>query len=115
MTAKKEDPTTSIPAAIKVLEEAARDKKEEVQSILTGNYKNLRSLLNEHSLKENLHQAKDSVVDAATDLKDEGVRKASELGHDVDKNVHQFPWRYIGGSLLVGIVLGLSLRRKSDG
>ncbi|MCC5845752.1 MAG: hypothetical protein JJU05_16010 [Verrucomicrobia bacterium] len=117
MTAHKTSSSTSIPEAIKLLEEAARDKKEEVQTILTGNYKNLRSLIQdkEHSLKDSLSGAKDSAVETVTDLKDEGVRKAAELGRDVDKNVHEFPWRYIGGGVLAGLVLGLALHRKSDG
>lgn len=115
MTTKRN--STSITDAIKILEEAARDKREEVQSIFSGNYENLKELIleNEKSLKKTLHHAKDSAVEAATDFEKEGVRKACELGHDVDKNVHEFPWRYIGGSMLAGLIVGLAVQRKSDG
>ncbi|MEX2606755.1 MAG: hypothetical protein WD708_05370 [Kiritimatiellia bacterium] len=117
MTTKRKATGTSIQSAIKILEEAAKDKREEVQELFTGNYEHLKDLYkdNEKSLMKTLHNAKDSAVETATDLEKEGVRKARVLGHDVDKNVHEFPWRYIGGSVLTGLLLGIALQRKCDG
>lgn len=117
MTTKRKATAISIQSAIKLLEEAAKDKREEVQDLFTGNYEHLKDLFkeNEKSFMKTLHNAKDSAVESATDLEKEGVRKARELGHDVDKNVHEFPWRYIGGSVLAGLLLGVVLQRKCDG
>lgn len=117
MTTKAKTTGTSIEDAIKLLEEAAKDKREEVQTLFSGNYEHLKDLFreNEKSLMKTLHNAKDSAVETATDLEKEGVRKARKLGHDVDENVHEFPWRYIGGSVLTGLLLGVALQRKCDG
>jgi hypothetical protein len=107
---------TTILDALKILEEAAKDKKEELQSVFDGNYEHLKGLVleNEKSLLKTLHHAKDSAVGAASDLEKEGLRVARELGHDVDKNVREFPWHYIGGSVLAGLLLGFALRGKND-
>jgi len=107
---------TTILEALKILEEAAKDKKEELQSVFDGNYEHLKELVleKEKSLLKSLHHAKDSAVDAASDLEKEGLRMARELGHDVDKNVHEFPWQYIGGSVLAGLLLGFALRGHRD-
>jgi len=104
----------NIGAALKLLEEAAKQKKDELRTIMSDKYTNLRSLIleNESSLMESLTTAKDHVLDAATDVKDAGVEKAREIARDVDKGVHQNPWPYIAGSAMVSVLLGYILGRS---
>ena len=104
----------NIAAALKLLEEAAKQKKDELRTAMSDKYTNLRSLImeNEGSLIESLTTAKDHVLDVATDVKEAGVEKAREIARDVDKSVHQNPWPYIAGSAVVGVLLGYILGRN---
>jgi len=104
----------NIAAALKLLEETAKQKKDELRTLMSDKYTNLRSLLleGEGSLMESLTAAKDHAFEAATDVKDAGVEKARELARDVDTGVHQSPWPYIAGSAMVGVLLGCILSRS---
>jgi len=104
----------NIGAALKLLEEAAKQKKDELRTIMSDKYTNLRSLIleNETSLMESLTTVKDHAFEAATDVKEAGVEKAREVARDVDEGVHQNPWPYIGGSAVVSVLLGYILGRS---
>jgi ElaB/YqjD/DUF883 family membrane-anchored ribosome-binding protein len=101
----------NIEAALKLLDEAAKQKKDELRKVMSDKYTNLRSLImeNESSLMESLTTAKDHAFEAATDVKEAGVEKAREIARDVDNGVHQNPWSYIAGSAVVGVLLGYIL------
>ena len=104
----------NIAAALRLLEEAAKQKKDELRTIMSDKYTNLRSLIleDESSLMESLTAVKDHALEAATDVKEAGVEKAREIARDVDKGVHQSPWPYIAGSAAVSVLLGYSLGRR---
>ena len=104
----------NIAAALKLLEEAARQKKDELRTIMSDKYTHLRNLIleTESSLVKSLTTAKDHAVEAAADAKDVGVEKAREIARDVDEGVHQNPWPYIGGSAVVSVLLGYILGRS---
>ena len=101
----------NIAAALKLLEEAAEQKKDELKTLMSDKYTNLRSLIieNESSLTKSLTTAKDHAFGAATDVKEAGVEKAREIARDMDKGVHQNPWPYIAGSAVVSVLLGYIL------
>ena len=104
----------NIAEALKLLDEAAKQKKDELRTLMSDKYTNLRSLImeNESSLMESLATAKDHAFEAASDVKEAGVEKAREIARDVDKGVHQNPWPYIAGSAMVGVLLGCILSRS---
>lgn len=104
----------SFAAALKLLEEAAKQKKDELRSVLSDKYMNLRGLIleKEDSFMKSFTAAKDQAVQMTTHIKDAGVQKAREVAHDVDENVHQNPWPYIGGAAVVGVLLGYILGRN---
>jgi len=104
----------NFAAALKLLDEAAKQKKDELRTVMTDKYANLRGLLleKEMSLMKSLTTAKDQALEAAAHAKEVSVEKASEIAHDVDKNVHQNPWPYIAGSAVVGVLLGYILGRN---
>lgn len=105
----------NFAAALKLLEEAAKQKKDELKAVMSDKYTNLRSLIleKEGSLMKSLAAAKDQAFEMTAHAKDAGVEKAREIASEVDKNVHQNPWPYIGGSALVGVLLGYLLGRNS--
>jgi len=103
----------NFAAALKLLEEAAKQKKDELRTVLSDKYTNLRNLImeNETNLMKSLNTAKDQALEAATHARDAGVQKARAIAHDMDKDVHQNPWPYIAGSAVVGVLLGYILGR----
>ncbi|MBF0100323.1 MAG: hypothetical protein HQK77_05375 [Desulfobacterales bacterium] len=106
----------NIAAALKILEDAAEQKKEELMSVMSDKYTNLRSLIidNESSIMKSLNTAKDHAFVAAVHVKDAGVDKAREIVYDVDKGVHHNPWPYIAGSAFVGFFFGYVLRQNHN-
>ena len=72
--------------ALHLLNEAAKEKKEDVVKLLSEKYSHIKDAL------------------------DEGRDKAAEVFEDVDKTVRKNPWPYIGGvaigALLFGFILG---------
>ena len=106
--------TEKISEALKLLEEAAMQKKDELKSVMSDKYKHLKNVIveAEGNLVKSLSDARKHAVDAAVHAKDVSVEKAREIAHDVDKSVHHNPWPYIGGSAVVGILLGYILGRS---
>ncbi len=104
----------NIAAALKLLEEAAKQKKEELRTAMADKYGNLRSIImeGESSLMKSLSSAKERTLEAATRAKDATIEKAREVACNVDKNVHENPWPYIGGAAVGGVLLGYILGRN---
>jgi ElaB/YqjD/DUF883 family membrane-anchored ribosome-binding protein len=104
----------NFAAALKLLEEAAKQKKDELRTVMSDKYTNLKSLImeSESSLMKSLATAKDQAIEATTRVKEVSVEKAREIARDVDKDVHQNPWPYIAGTAVVGVLLGYILGRN---
>lgn len=105
-TAKKE----KIEGALKLLDEAAKDTKEDISGLVREKYHNLeRSIAQiEPKLRRNLRD----VSDQATTAIEEGKKVARETATSVDQSVHSSPWSYVGGAALAGVVVGFLLGRK---
>lgn len=98
--------------ALQLLNEAARDKKTEIQNLLGNKYQHIRETIQE------------AAADRAADFKrmrkqaqeafEEGSERAKEVAADLDREVRKNPWPYIGGAaagaLLLGYILGASKR-----
>ncbi len=101
-----------IAEALRLLEDAAKGKKDELRTLVSNKYQHLKSALGEAELgmAEAMAAAKKKTVEAALHAKEIGAEKAKEIAADVDKQVHANPWPYIGGvaiaSLLIGYILG---------
>jgi len=101
-----------IAEALKLLNEAAQEKKSDVTSMITDKYEALKQVIvdSEKSVGHAFMRGEKRAVDAALQAKDFGVRKAKE----VDEHVHDYPWPYIGGAAVVGLLIGYILGRKSN-
>jgi len=102
-----------ISAALALLEESAKQRKDELRTVMSEKYANLRSLImeDESDLMKSLATAKEQVLDTASKLKAASLEKARELSSAVDKSVHENPWPYIAGSAVAGVLLGFLLGR----
>ena len=103
-----------IDEALNLLSEAAKEKKEEVQSLLNKKFTNIRDFVQETAEKQgrNLNRIRRQAEDAI----DDGSEKFKQATSEIDEKVHENPWLYIGGvafgALLLGLVLGSSRRDR---
>jgi ElaB/YqjD/DUF883 family membrane-anchored ribosome-binding protein len=104
----------NIAEALKLLEEAAKQKKDELRTVMTDKFTHLKDLImeNENSLAKSLSDAKKHAAEAAAHAKDVSVEKAREIAGDVDKSVHRNPWPYVGGAAVIGLLFGYILGRS---
>ncbi|HUS57836.1 MAG TPA: hypothetical protein VM141_04215 [Planctomycetota bacterium] len=103
-----------LSEALRLLEEAAKEKKDELRNLASDKYCHLKEALaqTESTLEQSVAAAKKRAVEAAQRAKDLGVAKAKEIASDVDESVHRNPWPYIGGAAAVSLLAGYILGRK---
>ena len=104
-----------INEALRILDEAAKDNKEQFVQATTGKYDSLRSaIIDEAGLKERIAMAAHKAVELAATVKAASAEKAKEIAGAVDQSVHKNPWPYIGGVAVVSLLLGFILGRKTS-
>ncbi len=104
-----------ITEALKLLDEAAMEKKDEIQHMLSDKFKNLKDAVVacETSTADKLAALKHKVADAAKKISEVSVEKTKAAAATVDESVHKNPWYYIGGAAIGGLLLGYILGKKS--
>jgi ElaB/YqjD/DUF883 family membrane-anchored ribosome-binding protein len=103
-----------INEALKILEEAAKENKEQLTQATAGKYDSLKSaIIDEKGIKERLAIAAQKAADYASRMKDASAEKAKEIAGAVDKSVRENPWPYIGGVAVGALLLGFILGRKT--
>ncbi len=101
-----------IAEALRLLEDAAKGKKEELRTLVSNKYHNLKNAFGavELGMADAMAAAKKRTIEAALQAKDVGLVKAKEIAADVDEQVRENPWPYMGGvavaALLIGYILG---------
>lgn len=106
--------TKKFEEALQLLNDAAREKKDEIQNLLGDKYTHIREVIEDTAMKgrKNFRRAKQT----AEDFLGEGTESLREVADDLDDKVHENPWGYIGGvavgALLLGFILGSSSRTK---
>ena len=103
-----------IDEALKLLEEAAKEKKEELVGRITDKYTHLKNTFvgAEHTVVEKLTAAEKRTVEALRRAKEVSEEKIKKTATAVDEQVHENPWPYIGGAALVAFLFGYILGRK---
>lgn len=101
--------------ALRLLNEAAHEKKDALVLALGDQYTHLKELVMEKESKvaQNLSEAKRWATEKGLHYKEVGLEKTKEMATAVDESVHRNPWPYIGGAALGGLLLGYILGKKS--
>ena len=110
MSAELSSSNKKFEEALHLLNEAARDKKDEISRLLTDKYEYIKDALGEtvDKNKQNLSR----IRKAADEALEEGGERLKDAAEDIDEKVRENPWPYIGGvaigTLLLGYILGAS-------
>lgn len=103
-----------INEALKLLEDAAKENKDQFLCATTGRYENLKSaILDEKGLKERLALATQKAAEIAANMKDAALDKTKEIAGAIDQNVRKNPWPYVAGVGVGALLLGFVLGRRS--
>ncbi len=113
MLTTENPPKTSnskITEALELLNEAAREKKEEIKGLLTDKYSHIKQ-----AMAAGTDQGK-QILDKAKHLTqvavDEGEEKIKEVISEADKRVRKDPWAYIAGAAVVSLFVGYLMGSK---
>lgn len=108
----------SIEEALRLLDDAAREQREELKGLLKGNFDSLKCAVSEDDalpIKERLVAARKRAAEVAANLKELSGEKAKEVACAVNENAHQNPWLYVGGAAVGGLLLGYILGNRKSG
>ena len=100
--------------ALHLLNEAAREKKQEIQQLFGDKYTHIRQAVQEAAQEqgERLNRFRRSAGEAI----EMGGERLKQAATDMDEKVKENPWAYIGGAavgaLLLGYILGASRNNK---
>jgi ElaB/YqjD/DUF883 family membrane-anchored ribosome-binding protein len=101
-----------ISEALKLLEEAAKDKKNDLKKLVDEKYQGLKEVLSDTA--DNVAEMKKKAIEAAKRAGEVTWEKSKEAAAVVDDNVHKNPWYYIGGVAVSALLLGYILGRKTS-
>lgn len=114
MASHNHNSSEKFEEALQLLNEAAREKKDELQKLLGEKYGDIKDALFEVASKnkETMNRIKKATLNAV----EEGQERFEDAVVDIDKKVKKNPWPYIGGAaagaLLLGFILGSSNNRR---
>ena len=101
-----------IAEALELLNEAAKEKKDELEVLFTDKYSHIKQAIvaGTEQGKKIYDKAKSLTHDAII----EGEEKIKKVVSEADKRVHKDPWPYIAGAAAVSLLLGylIGLKRK---
>lgn len=99
-----------IDEALTLLNEAARDKKEDLNEMLASKYGDLKSTILD--MESEVAGTARRGVERADELKEVAAKRARETAQQVDQKAHEDPWKALGWSVAGAFAIGFLLGRK---
>jgi ElaB/YqjD/DUF883 family membrane-anchored ribosome-binding protein len=99
----KDTDAEKISEALELLEEVAKDKKEELKSLVSDKY---------HSLKSVLGDVAEGLEKKGVETYEHGIEKVKDLAAKSAKSIRKQPWPYLGGTAIGFLILGIFLSRS---
>ncbi len=116
---KKKD-HNRIDEALAILEEAAREKRDELRERINERYNNVKEVLLEgnsqriDSMKHRMHDALRDGEQRLEDLLRQGGSSARRTLRDLDKEVRDNPWPFVGAVALSAVIFGVLFGHRGD-
>ncbi|MDB5039006.1 MAG: hypothetical protein JWQ35_2534 [Bacteriovoracaceae bacterium] len=101
-----------IEEALRVLEDATTEAKQDVVELIQEKYHNVKSAFKEIINDVNLGEVANDVREQGRRVFNDSQKKIKLVSQKVDSSVHDNPWIYVGASAVVGLTLGFLLTRK---
>ncbi len=99
-----------IHDALELLNDAAKEKKDEVFEVINTKYEHVRDMF-AGAAENGQAIAKEAKKQLSKTLQTEKI-KIKQVAGDLNKKVHRSPWAYLGGAALSSFVVGILLARK---
>ncbi len=100
--------------ALQLLNEAAREKKQEIQQLFGDKYSVIRQAVQDAASQQGERLSR--LRETATEAIELGGERAKQMAEDVDERVKENPWAFIAGAavgaLLLGFILGASRNNR---
>lgn len=98
----------SIDQALDLLSHVVDERAEEIRNLISNDYKNLKQILSDAK-----PEVKSIAYEAANSIKEKTAAVTKDLALKVDESAHTHTWKYVGGSALFGLIIGMFLRNKT--
>lgn len=108
--------TQKINEALELLDELAKEKRSEINQLISEKYSNIQGIMDESKniYKETVKKTKQGLSEAMVS----GEEKIKEISTGIDKRVHENPWLFIiigiSSGFLFGYILGGSKRLEME-
>ncbi|MDF3130982.1 hypothetical protein P0Y35_17360 [Kiritimatiellaeota bacterium B1221] len=99
-----------INEALELLNEAAKGQKDELSSLISDKYKDLKSSLS--GFESTMEDKAESAAERLQELKDTAAAQASGTANQIDQKVHDDPWKTVGLTALAALAVGVFIGRK---
>lgn len=99
--------SNKITEALSYLNDAAKDKKEELRKALVERYEHFQE-----AFEDTVHQGQKNLKNAqkvASRAMEDTAEKLKETAEDVNRKVKKNPWPYIGVAAATGVLIGFIL------
>jgi ElaB/YqjD/DUF883 family membrane-anchored ribosome-binding protein len=106
---KKQD-VQKIDEALALLSEAAKDQKDEITDLISKKYENLKNTVMgvESKVENQVHEG----VEHLKEIKDAASEHAKSAANQIDRHVHEDPWKTLGWTVLGALVVGVLIGRR---
>ena len=99
-----------IDEALTLLNEAAKGQKDEISSLISDKYKDLKSSIVD--LESKAESRTEEGLDRLKELKDAAAGQAKSAAGVVDRHAHEDPWKTFGWTVLGALAVGVLIGRK---